>query len=102
MRGVLEETFFQIQDLDGVKLADMDANHEEVMKQMQEINTKVESIERNTLTLIDMGEVHRIELGRTREVAAAHQHDPYYSMYCALLVCATLACAHTRTHCILP
>jgi hypothetical protein len=61
----------------------MDANHEEVMKQMQEINTKVESIERNTLTLIDMGEVHRIELGRTREVAAAHHNttSPYYSMY---------------------
>ena len=55
MRGVLGEPFFQTMDVDGATV--------------QEINEKVDRIERHALKLIDMSEENRAELLHTRKVA---------------------------------
>jgi len=69
MKSVLKEPFFQVQGLDEVKLAEMDA--------------KLDKIERHTLKLIDMSEEHRTELLLTRKVC------PFCSMPPPVLACAT-------------
>ena len=61
MQGVLEEPFFQVQGLDEVKLAVMDA--------------KLDRIERHALELIDMSEEHRAELLLTRKVCPLLQQS---------------------------
>ena len=61
MKSVLKEPFFQVQGLDEVKLAEMDA--------------KLDKIERHALKLIDMSGEHRTELLLTRKVCPLLQQS---------------------------
>ena len=61
MKSVLKEPFFQVEGLDEVKLAEIDA--------------KLDKIERHALKLIDMSEEHRTELLLTRKVCPLLQQS---------------------------
>ena len=92
MRGVLEEPFFQTMDVDGATV--------------QEINAKVDRIERHALKLIDMSEENLAELLLTRKVAPSSPQDATFPssvhLRCLILMQCTqpyrISALHLQIH----